>query len=259
MEKEIIIAQVLEELKQSIILINDSLGTEKYDTSSISNLSLSTILNVCDIHIVDELPQFQARAEDLLVMPFEESQTNMSMPQNQHIPPNYIILPSSGYVSIQNEAMGGASWNYYDDCESTSEGSFMSDCDDEEASDIEIDMSDFDQSFSNHPNPDSGSNPELLQMRANGNDFVGSFGQSHLNGSSRNEPSGEVSPISFGSNSPFCHESVVENQDGSGPVPMDSENALKRQPVTEIEEDGRDLKMAKYDSQLPSGRDEVFY
>ncbi|KAH8584346.1 uncharacterized protein ELE39_002440 [Cryptosporidium sp. chipmunk genotype I] len=259
MESEIVINQVLEEIKQSIILINESLGSEKYDTSSLSSLSLSTILDICDVRIVDELPPTQSRTEDLLVLPFEDSQASLSISQSHSGSSNYIIVASPNPVSTQNEAIGGTSWTYHDDCESTSEGSFLTeDEDDDGISDSEADMNDLDRSFKNS----SGSNLEKSEdflHRGNCSGFIERFGLNHLNDSSNNEHFKEVFPISFRSNVPLLCESFVENQENSRLIPIDTTNIFKRQLVTEIDEDERNFKMVKYDTQLPIGRDRVFY
>lgn len=259
MESELVIAQVLEELKQSILLINESLGSEKYDTSSISSLSLSAILDVCDIRIVDELPQLQTGAEDLLVIPFEESQTGQSIPQSQGGTTNYVIVASPSSVSTQNdEATGGASWNYHDDCESTSEGSFLTE-DEDDASDLETsDMSDFKNS------PSSGlerKSEGLLQLGTNCGGLINRLGQGHFSEPSRDERLREVFPLSLDPSIPLlCCEPFVNSQQGSRPIiPIDSANILKRQLVTDADEDGRGFKIVRCDSQLSVGRDEVFY
>ncbi|CAD98574.1 hypothetical protein [Cryptosporidium parvum Iowa II] len=260
MESEPVINQVLEEIKQSIILINESLGSEKYDISSLSNLSLSTILDICDVRIVDELPPIQTRTEDLLVIPYENSQENLSISQIHNRSSSYIIVTSPNPVSTQNEAIGGASWTYYDDCESTSEGSFLTeDEDDDGTSDSEVDMSDLDRSFKNSSGINLEKSDDLLHKGGNCNSFIEKFGRNHLNDSSNNEHFKEVFPISFRSNIPLICESFVDNQENSMSIPIDSTNILKRQLVKEINEEERNFKMVKYDSQLPIGRDQVFY
>ncbi|OII73181.1 uncharacterized protein cubi_02413 [Cryptosporidium ubiquitum] len=260
MESELVINQVLDEIKQSIILINESLGSEKHDTSSLSNLSLSTILDICDVQIVNELPLIQTRTEDLLVIPFEDSQTNLSISQSHDGSSNYIILASPGPVSVQNDVIEGSSWTYYNDCESTSEGSFLTENEDDDGtSDSEVDMNDLDRSFKNNSSSNSEKNEDFLHKGGNCSGFIERFGRSHLNDSTSDEHYKEVFPISFSSNIPLLCESFTENQENSKSIPIDSANILKRQLVTEIDEDERNFKMVKYDSQLPIGRDKVFY
>lgn len=258
-ESELVINQVLDEIKQSIILINESLGSEKHDTSSLSNLSLSTILDICDIQIVDELPTIQTRTEDLLVIPFEDSQASLSISRTHNEPSDYIILASPGPVSLQNEAIESSSWTYHNDCESTSEGSFLTEGEDEdENSDSEIDMNDLDRSFRNNSNFNLEKNEDYLHKASNCNDFIERFGRNNLNDSSNDEHYKEIFPLSFSSNIPLLCESFTESQENSRSIQIDSTNILKRQLVTEIE-DERNFKMVKCDSQLSIGRDKVFY
>ncbi|KAH7649608.1 hypothetical protein FG379_001234 [Cryptosporidium bovis] len=148
MASEVVISQVLDEIKQSIFLINESLGSEKYDTS---DFSVSTVLDVCDIRIVDELPPISpGNGESLFVFPCNESQdtnnrfisncSNNSVATQQNGASNYILVTAPPMNSAPDESVydsdgigsgqparveTGNYWNY-DDCESTSEGSFLS-------------------------------------------------------------------------------------------------------------------------------------
>lgn len=266
MEPELVIAQVLEELKQSVILINESLGSEKYDTSSISGLTLSAILDVCDVRIVDELPPLQTRADDLLVIPFEESQASQSAPQGQSRASNYIIVSSPGSVSTQNEATGGASWNYHDDSESTSEGSFLTeDEDDDDASDPgDSDMSDFSRGgLKSCPSSSlDKKNEGLLQLGAsNCAGLMDKRGPGLFGESSRDERLREVFPLSLSPRIPLlCREPFADSQQDSGPaVPVAPTNILKRQLATDADGDARGFKIIRCDSHLPVGRDGVLY
>ncbi|KAH8739400.1 hypothetical protein FG386_000372 [Cryptosporidium ryanae] len=163
MASEVVIGQVIDEIRQSIFLINESLGSEKHDTSAFADFSVSTVLDVCDIRIVDELPPISpGSSESLFVFPYDESQNSNtgfnnnrignSITQQNNSVSNYILVTApqanstsfdSAYSSnatgnSQSVPAGAAHYWDYDDCESTSEGSFLSECDSDLIDDTDL-------------------------------------------------------------------------------------------------------------------------
>ncbi|KAF7457079.1 hypothetical protein HWI79_2428 [Cryptosporidium felis] len=255
MDSQVIINQVLEEIRQSIALINESFGIEKCETSSLSNLPVSTIFDVCDVQIVDELPQMHDRVEDSLVIPFEDSQQSLSNSQDHDMSSNFIIIAPPNSTTHGDPV--GTSWGHQDDCESTSEGSFLTGDElDDDASDFGTEMCDFNEGIRNIPNPLERER-NFFQFN-NSENYLEIFGCNHIGGPGERQFR-EAFPMQLSPNIPLLHESIVEPQENSRSLPRNSANILKRQFAPDITDQERDFKMIKCESQVPTQRDSFLY
>ncbi|EEA07947.1 uncharacterized protein CMU_030880 [Cryptosporidium muris RN66] len=129
MDSEDIVNQVLEEIRQSITMISETFNKDKDENSSIYNFSISSLLEYCEIHIVDELPSIPSYSnEEICMIPCQE--LNNENYENNCNNPSSIILMSS----LISDSIDSSSTDTYiapfitqEDYESTSAGSCISD------------------------------------------------------------------------------------------------------------------------------------
>lgn len=287
MASEVLVSQVLEEIKHSIFLINESLGFDKYDASSFSDFSVSAALDLCDVRVVDELPPISQMSEEcLFVVPCCETQNNGSrgslgpLTQQSSGITNYIVVTVPQTASNPGESVytpngtGGNSvigmgvsnhWNY-DEGESTSEGSFLSDWE----SDLrdESDMEQFQReeiasqsNFCSDFDEDRGGDLSLVVDEAEtiGGSYqanrmscgiIGGTAPQTNEGYSRDKLSSLRTNIGLA-----YDDGLTKEQDGAETEPskdyISETRMLKRRVASDIRDEEREYKTIRRDPQLP--------